>query len=160
MTKSSSGWVGPAIMVAGAYFVWRSGMLTSILSSVTGGVATAAGTTTAPLLTPATPPPPTTTGGQAPVNNIPNGPAELDLFAQPGFIASLTTITGNHGDLVGPSGSGMPVASLKSNGQNWTLYAGANYSGATVNTGGLDYANASVLLSPLGGNVASAKWNH
>ena len=129
MAKNS--WIGPALLLGGAYFVWRSGMLNSLLGSVT----------------PATSPVVTTTNT-----------GNFQSFSATNYVTPIHTDNNNNPNMpTGSQASPVITKSLKSNGANWILYAGGSYNGASVQTGGNDFPDATALLAPLGGVIGSIK---
>lgn len=129
MAKNS--WIGPALLLGGAYFVWRSGMLNSLLGSVTPA--------TSPVSTPST-------------------MSAFQSFASINYTTPIhTDVTDNPNTPTGSQASPVITRSLKSNGANWILYSGGNYTGSSVATNGVDYPDATALLAPLGGVIGSIR---
>jgi len=149
MAKSDGGGlIVPLLLIGGAWYAWKSGMLGSLgLAAPT--LKSSPVDTTAPI-TPSTPP---VTGGGVKSPDPTNGP-QLDVFGYAGYVGNMGNLTGSHDDLT----SQQNVGSIKVHGGSWALYAKTGYQGNVVYTNGLDYADAGVFLSPLGGVIGSAKY--
>jgi Beta/Gamma crystallin len=155
-----SGGIITLLLAAGVgYLAWQSNLLAGFGLPAPSTSTTTTGSTS--IVTPASTslaaggvPSGTTANPNTTPNAGPSGQnANLTLYNATNYGDYFTNITGSS-----PSVQGETIGSIQSNGGNWILYSGPNYTGASVAISGEDFPSASSLLSSLGGGIGSVKY--